>query len=155
MFLGVLSSSEVEVKVECLHSLNENGRHELRNFSTGKLLSSRNQSSIISISHISFILMHLLHSSSMTSFRPNSQGWVLDSQTFSIKHNFQRNQRTSIVHAAISQHVLLFFNPSSASSTSRFHDMMNSDSVHFPTCFLPSFQPQRDQPCHGRTLLRN
>jgi hypothetical protein len=90
MFLGVLSSSEVEVKVECLRSLNERGRHELRNFSTGKLLSSRNQSSIISISHISFILMHLLHSSSMTSFRPNSQGWVLDSQTFSIKQNQAR-----------------------------------------------------------------
>jgi hypothetical protein len=52
MFFGVVSSSEVEVKVECLRSLNENSRHELRNFSTGKPLSSRNQSSIISISHI-------------------------------------------------------------------------------------------------------
>jgi hypothetical protein len=52
MFLSVVSSSEVEVKVECLRSLNENSRHESRNFSTGKLLSSRNQSSIISILHI-------------------------------------------------------------------------------------------------------
>jgi hypothetical protein len=77
MFLGVLSSSEVEVKVECLRSLNENGRHEFRNFLIDKLLSSRNQSSIISIPHIFFTLMHLLHCRSPV-FRPNSHGWVFE-----------------------------------------------------------------------------
>ena len=45
MFFGVVSSSEVEVKVECLRSLNENSRHEVRNFLKDKLLSSRNRSS--------------------------------------------------------------------------------------------------------------
>jgi hypothetical protein len=108
--------------------------------------------------YFTFFNVHASLAFSITSLGPLVMEWVLDSQTFSIKHNqagFPAKSNDINCVEAVSQHILNFFTPSSASSTSRFHDMVNSGSVDFPTYFLPSFQPRRDQPCRGQTLLRN